>query len=311
MSLYSNVIWEFVESMIKNTAKNISSKSDDLLKTVRRDIINIIYKHQADGSWVKRIIERNKVIMDEVLNGYVGNGFGVLSVEARLLYKLLAGASSGLGIIPFEVGVSWDPILDSPVIPASSIKGCMRGYVELLSDGKISEEEKEVLIDYLFGSSSRGLGAFIFTDAYPVKPGDNGLLIMGDVLTPHYFSGGKPVKQELYSEKAGITDGANPNPVIHLAIPRNTHFRIIIALRKDYTLEINDGPIGPDRVVGIINKVLGRGGGAASRDPWKTLAFSALRLLSGSLETLGVGSRSLKGYGKFEIVGARLVVGRK
>ena len=63
-------------------------------------------------------------------------------------------------------------------------------------------------------------GLIGFTDAYPVKEGENGLLLYPDVMTPHY----KDVETEL---------DVTPKPVIYLSIAPGTIFRFYLFYRRE------------------------------------------------------------------------------
>lgn len=156
-----------------------------------------------------------KEYLDEVKKAYSSLGLSVIDLEAKLTYRALVGASSSFGQPAFEVGLSFDPILNVPYIPGSTIKGAVKSASIL--EKVISTE----LVKELFGDDS--VGRLDFSDAYPVEHGVNGYILIPDVLTPHYSKGGNDILEE---------DRVIPTPIPFLSIAPGTKFRFIIADRR-------------------------------------------------------------------------------
>jgi CRISPR-associated protein Cmr6 len=119
--------------------------------------------------------------------------------------------------IPLEISISWDPVLNLPYIPSSSLKGIARSYIE-----SIKSNIDGVPITTFFGGSS-SVGLAIFFDTYPIEcSGDS--LIEPDVITPHY------------KEVDGGVDevSSSPTPIVYPTIAPNTVFATIIALKYSY-----------------------------------------------------------------------------
>lgn len=153
------------------------------------------------------------------------NGYLVKVVVMEAESRTVVGISSGLGRIPFEVGLSFDPIMNLPYIPGSTIKGAIRrAFMELLSSSNLVSNSKCVdeITDQVFGSSSRegvGIGLVGFTDAYPVSPGNGGRVLEPDVITPHYTC---------TSGKMCTEFDVTPIPIQFLTIAPETRFKFLV-----------------------------------------------------------------------------------
>ena len=175
-------------------------------------------------------ISTNKInnLLDEMKDALLSCGYNVRGVKIKALSRVIIGMSETFGKIPFEVGLSFDPFLNVPYIPGSSIKGAVRaGTFELLYNKKrkegLSAEDARMYADSIcqriFGDKEYA-GLIGFTDAYPVKEGENRLLLYPDVMAPHY----KDVETEL---------DVSPKPVIYLTIAPGTTFRFYLFYRKE------------------------------------------------------------------------------
>ncbi|WP_029368619.1 type III-B CRISPR module RAMP protein Cmr6 [Saccharolobus islandicus] len=133
----------------------------------------------------------------------------IIDVEINTKTRTLVGVSTSLGRLIFDSGISFDPYMNLPYIPASEIKGIVRSYIE----DKLGEKEAEEI----FGNEERE-GNVNFTDAYPVKA--ENFLFVPDVITPHY------------NEKKSEAD-AEPKPAIHLTIAPKVTFRFLIYYKRE------------------------------------------------------------------------------
>jgi CRISPR-associated protein Cmr6 len=214
---------------------------------LRREIIERAEKQSFDTSLPQQLTEEIKVAL-------LSLGYRVVDVTGRVNYKAISGLSEGLFHLIFEVGINYDEILDVPYIPGSTIKGVLRSNLYELTGDEGNE---------IFGDKERE-GSVIVSDAYPI--GEK--LFVGDIVNPHYYQGGKPVRTEY---------DVNPVPVLHLAIRENVKFRFLIGVDKRAKL----GKIGEK--LNVRNAV----------------ELVSLLLLY-SMKT-GLGARSTKGYNFFEV----------
>lgn len=153
--------------------------------------------------------------LDELQSAYQSLGWLAFDIKARLVYRGLIGAGSVFGSTAFEVGLAFDPVLNVPCIPGSSLKGAARAAAQVPFKGDRLLDKDAVKA--LFGSPAQ-VGTLHFNDAYPVKAGVEGYVILPDVLTPHYSRGEDMLRE----------DEAKPVPVIYPSLAPGTTFRFVI-----------------------------------------------------------------------------------
>jgi len=227
----------FVEGILRGEDK----------EEIRRKIIEKAENQSFNTSLSQQLTE-------EIKNALLSLGYNVIDVIGRVDYKAISGLSEGLFHLIFEVGINYDEILDLPYIPGSTIKGILRSNLYELTGDEGNE---------IFGDKERE-GYVIVSDAYPI--GEK--LFVGDIINPHYYQGGKPVRTEY---------DVNPVPILHLAIRENVKFRFLIGVDKKAKL----GKIGEKLNV-------------------KNAVELVSLLLLYSMKT-GLGARSTKGYNFFEV----------
>ncbi|BCU67901.1 hypothetical protein HS7_13380 [Sulfolobales archaeon HS-7] len=133
----------------------------------------------------------------------------IVDLEITTKTRAIIGVSTSLGKLIFDSGISFDPYMNSPYIPASEIKGIIRSYIE----DKFSIQD----VNEIFGDTEKE-GNVNFTDAYPVRI--RNFLFVPDVITPQY----NKRKSEADSE---------PKPIIHLAIAPGVTFRFLIYYKRE------------------------------------------------------------------------------
>ena len=286
-SLLSMVLNEYYKRIIKGI---LDTRNIDEYKNVYRDnkmwFIDAVTKHGRDGECINvasalrdsLMLARDRV--ESVGLSLRGAGYSVLFVGFRLLGRGLVGVGSGVFRTVFEVGLSVDPLLGLPYYPASTLKGASRAMCEALVEADSNQGRsgpggsggRVSVCDVLFGTKSRA-GLIVYTDAYPVGcyKSKGCMVYVGDVVTPHYYSGGNPVESELE---------AVPNPVVHLSIGENLVFETVIAARE------KEWPYGQDEM--LIPEVLGKYYGMGP------LFMANLIMLAALLS--GFAARSGKGY---------------
>lgn len=264
-----------------------------------------------DLSYVSKVMER---VRDALLR----HGYAVKLCRFKALHRALVGAQGDFGRVPFEVGLSFDPVLNVPFIPGSSLKGAFRHSLEaLLREGGRSGPEVEGVVAAVFGSPE-GAGLVGVTDAYPVGPGVGGLLLEPDVVTPHYP--GSRSEEE-----------ASPNPVPFLTIARGVVFESYIYFNKAIYREESRRRGGRSRrivaelgtvrelkareeknplqyalfdgdLAAAVEKLEGTGMRAIDAVPWVDMAVLYAF-------TRGVGAKTSLGYSRFAVVEYRTLGG--
>lgn len=234
---------------------------------------NSSFNHNRD-----RILE----MLEEVKKALLSSGYEVKVVKAKLKSRGIFGASSSFGVIPFEVGLIFDPLLNVPFIPGSSIKGAVRtAYYDLCKDKGPNEEKCKQICERIFGGEKSGISLVGFTDAYPVKAGKKGYILYPDVMTPHY----KDVKSEL---------DLKLTPIIHLTVAPSTMFQFYIFYKK----KRGNRHFKIESDIDFFN---------ISNIRAETLGFLDLAVLYAL--GLGIGAKTRIGYSSFEIVKYEVVKG--
>ncbi len=263
-----------------SSRRRSEKEQEKLLEREKREILRSIVRatrtRDRDEEGLARDLKTAEELMDEVEGALKRAGYRLRKVEVRLVSRGLVGASSGLGEIPFEVGLCFDPILNLPYIPGSSIKGAVRAAYERLKDDKEGGRGEDA--KRLFGDTGEGAHAGLvgFTDAYPVRvdrvaANEPGYLLYPDVINPHY----KDAENEL---------DVRPVPVIHLTLAPGTVFRFYMF----YTPEGR----GPYRLRGDL----------AESPEQRLEALGSLDKAVLYALALGVGARTSVGYSRFEVV---------
>jgi len=199
-------------------------------------------------------------------------------VRARLVYRGRPG--SGVPLPPVELGLLVHPVFLVPFFPGSAVKGLLRSvYKLLLGEKGLDSDAVERCVEGLFGSTEglRGVGALVAFDAYPVEPGRGGVYAVGDVLAPHYGPGGD---RELVTELDAV-----PRPVQGVSVAEGTVFEFAVGVDEDYAA----ARLSRDCLLGSPGT-----------------AILAARLLALGLEHAGLGGKTTRGYGLFEVKEARL-----
>jgi CRISPR-associated protein Cmr6 len=158
------------------------------------------------------LLRRASSYIDSLANAMKKSFDAIFLVKAILLSRLTIGTSDPT--LPLEISIYWDPVLNLPYVPSSSIKGLVRAYLESYGAQEFSKE----LLDRVFGKDSSGLA--VFTDAYPVECSGESLL-EPDVVTPHY------------SEVREAIDEASssPVPLVFPTVTRGVTLAMVVAFK--------------------------------------------------------------------------------
>ncbi|MEM4949672.1 MAG: type III-B CRISPR module RAMP protein Cmr6 [Candidatus Jordarchaeales archaeon] len=220
------------------------------------------------------ICSRCRKYLEALKAAYVSAGKHVVTCDITSTSRVIVDVSSPFAWLIDEVGLAWDPLLDSPII--SGIKGVVRAAAEWTDDAKI--------VEVLFGKAEKEeaqLSLLSFTEAYPVE--SKGKLVVRDVITPIYSLERGTVKEH----------EAEPTPVNFIAINKGVKFRFLVILNSDYEKLTSDvksllGENYPQNVVSKLEKYVKK-----------------------AVEELGVGGKTSSGYGSFTLTSIKLEGGVK
>lgn len=178
---------------------------------------------------------------------------------------------------PVENGFTFHPTLGMPYLPASGVKGLLRGWVEVWMDH--GAQSADALVTRWFGSakgadtpgdSHDSAGGYLFFDALPSKPVQLGC----DVMTPHmgkWYEKGGEYTSAMQADVAPA-DWHSPVPVPFLVVKPGTEFNFMVAPRLT----------GNPQIDTITRSELPR----------------VLSELQNALEWLGAGAKTAAGYGR-------------
>ena len=315
-SLYGTFI-EYTESILDTFSSGRVPDLSNLKVNFLRHLVDVYNKQRCS-----ELAKSNVEYLEEVKRGLLAQGNAVLEIDARLGSVCLVSASSGLLQGVFEIGLSWDYIRDSPFIPSSSIKGAARSVslsIAMLCPGSVEEKIKQLArVFMLFGFSEASLqnevdellarfrqiesiskhrasikaelvkllgrvssasGMLFFSDSYPVDC-PSGSLVRGWVITPHY-------------RDADDEYEAKPIPLQHVVLSEGVVFRFLIGVPVEAC----------SIIVNLLSPVLGVSDSATNDISQACTLLTALMKL---VLSSGIGARTSKGYGRFEIEKARI-----
>lgn len=261
----------------------VEGRKADVKGRLINELVNL------DRMTAKERVGRARAVTDEIIKALDLMKANVLVVEAELTYKGLFGSSQGLGSVALEVGLTWDTVLDLPVIPGSSFKGAVRSFcIESLVGSGLGLEDAEKQCSALLGCAGENGRVAIasFLDAFPIKVGRRGGLIEEDVLNPHYNA--------LMNEELRTELDVTPVPVLHLCVSEGTVFRFIAYVPHRVRELTRTGVRAVDELADELK--IPRVGDASVR-----ALLTVAHLVGGALK-LGLGARTLKGYGRFKIL---------
>jgi len=140
----------------------------------------------------------------------------VFAIDIKLTSRLTIHTRNPF--LPLDISLAWDPILNLPYIPSSSIKGTMRSWMESADIVSISGVSIKEVFGPSPGEESKYMGLVVLTDAYPISCIDH--LIEPEVITPHYS----------YTKPAISEAESSPAPLLFPTIASGTVLRFITAL---------------------------------------------------------------------------------
>ncbi|NDP59531.1 MAG: type III-B CRISPR module RAMP protein Cmr6 [Oxalobacteraceae bacterium] len=231
---------------------------------------------EGKGNWIRTVEgpRGDRAVLEAAANrsSMLGKALGAEVADFKTDWHF----ATGLGLShPVENGFTWHHTLGLPYLPASGVKGLLRGWVEAWVEHP-DVAARDAVISRWFGAAKgtegqvEGAGGLIFFDAIPTQP----VTLACDVMTPHmgkwYEQGGQIERESDFAERAPA-DWHSPVPVPFLVV-KQASFRFMIA----------------PRLCGD------KQGDAQAREDAKT----AMAQLAEALEWLGAGAKTAAGYGR-------------
>jgi CRISPR-associated protein Cmr6 len=150
---------------------------------------------------------------------------------------------------PLEIAFSWDPYMNLPYIPGSSLKGTVASlaylkkseWYRLLSPSQSSSATRQ---------GEQQASPLVFLDAYPVEVFGDSLLSV-DIINPHY----REVDRRISEPES------SPTPLRFLVVSRGVAFRIVVCTARRWLLSYKGEP-SLEELKELIGRAFSRGIGA-------------------------------------------------
>lgn len=170
--------------------------------------------------WIRTVV--GTIGEKDLLNEHADRMMGLARAHggAVLHFKTVSRFATGLGREhPIENGFVWHPVLGTPCLPGSSVKGLVRALAEtwFKTDGET--------VSRIFGprdlhGAPANIGSVIFFGALPTKS----VQLSADVMTPHYGP---------YYERGEVPgDWHSPVPIPFLTVAPGQSFIFALAPRN-------------------------------------------------------------------------------
>lgn len=229
----------------------------------KRDWINTVSAARGDP----KVLEAAAARLENL-----AKGLGAQCKDFKTEWHL----ATGLGLNhPVENGFTWHHTLGVPYLPASGVKGMLRGWVEAWME-HADDASRNAHIARWFGAvdgeldqKANHIGNLIFFDAIP----STAVALKCDIMTPHmgkWYEKGEDMTAGDYAESLPA-DWHSPVPVPFLVVS-NATFRFVIAPRLSGNVEKDTQA--------------------------KADAKEAMIQLGHALQWMGAGAKTAAGYGR-------------
>jgi len=252
MNVSSFLKCKFIEKVVEGLKSQKSLHAEELsreLNRFRHDIakeIADLYSRDKIASLLS-LVRRH---VDEVAKALTELGYNIVVNENYVTLTPLAIGLRNPYTEPLEISVSWDPYMNLPFMPGSSLKGAVASlaflkrskWYELLSS-KEEQGSKEQ-------ASPKRASPIVFLDAYPVDVYGNGLLGV-DIINPHY----REVEGKISEAES------RPAPLCFLVISKGVAFRVVACATRRWLASYKGEP-SLEELKALIGQALSRGVGA-------------------------------------------------
>ncbi len=291
-----------IYQVVENLTRSIAGDSDLRPERLKKTIVESVFACVKCTRWRR---EAALWHAEEAIRGELGLGRGVVVIEAKLESEGLVGTSSGLLHAALEVGISWDYVIDVPLVPGPTVKGAVRStfLAECANiHGRDSRLECLRRVATLFGwtqeppkADVESTSALLGIDEVAVRniaseTAGSGLLYFHDVrLVCDDSMEGEPMLEPWvitphYRDAESEYD-VQPRPVVHLIVRPG--------LRGLFVVGVEPGALEHLKAIASIT-----GWGPCS-------GRACVGLLADAMEAAlvsGVGARTSRGYSRFRPV---------
>lgn len=197
-----------------------------VVNELKRFILDVLISRSRNLTYLGPLIN---FIYESLIDSLKYYGYKILIYECRSKSRIMIGRPNIDLYLIFETGTKLHHVFGIPYLPASSIKGAFRSYVNLkglkckVSAIGLLEVSPE---EFLFGTKEFK-GSIVFFDAFPRV--ENKCLLEPEVTTPIYADGTETPRLREHV--------AQPVPVIYHVIARNVVFKFIIGIGPNVSKE--------------------------------------------------------------------------
>ncbi|MCC6003554.1 MAG: type III-B CRISPR module RAMP protein Cmr6 [Thermofilum sp.] len=224
------------------------------LSQFRYDIAKEITTLYSRGN-VASLLSAAKKHVDEAAGALAELGYQTVVDGVYLTLTPLAIGLRNPYTEPLEISISWDPYMNLPFIPGSSLKGAVASLAYLrrsewykLLVGK--PQESTVQPGSIAQQGEQYASPIVFLDAYPVEVLGGNLLSV-DLINPHY----REVEGRISEPES------SPTPLRFPVVSRGVAFRIVVCATRRWLLSYKGKP-SLEELKGLIGQALSRGIGA-------------------------------------------------
>ena len=212
---------ELNKNNLDNDPKNLNILIN---KNIEYELIKRKLKHNIDAGKLEQLCKNNEGVYGKIIKNLESISKFYSSVfKENLIYEVENKMVIGLGERSVrERSIKLDHIYGIPFIPASTLKGAFRNFMENEYSFDCVKNEKDNLIKEIkdaFGTQGKQ-GYLIFMDTYPKK----GFKLGVDIMTPHY--------KEYYTQGKVPLDNNDVTP-IEFIVMKQGQFNFNLYVEKD------------------------------------------------------------------------------
>ena len=257
---------------VEKVREELASRRDGLaaeelsreLNKWRHDTASELVDRYSRGN-IANLLERARKHVDEAVEALKELGYQVIVNKNYLTLTPLAIGLRNPYTEPLEIAIAWDPYMNLPFIPGSSLRGAVAALAYLrnsewytLLTGKARESPAQT--GSIASQREQQASPVIFLDAYPVDMFSSSLLTV-DIVNPHY----REVEGRISEPES------SPTPLSFLVVPKGVAFRIVVCAAGRWLRSYKGKP-----------------------------SFSELETLIGQALSRGIGAKTSLGYGRFK-----------
>jgi CRISPR-associated protein Cmr6 len=227
----------------------------------RHDTASKLADRYSRGN-IANLLERARKRVDEAVKALEELGYQVVVNKNYLTLTPLAIGLRNPYTEPLEIAIAWDPYMNLPYIPGSSLKGAVAALAYLRNSEwytLLTSRTREPPAQPSPAAPQRA-SPVIFLDAYPVDVLAGSLLAV-DIVNPHY----REVEGRVSEPES------SPTPLSFLVVPKGVAFRIVVCAAGRWLKSYKGKP-----------------------------SFSELETLIGQALSRGIGAKTSLGYGRFK-----------